>query len=132
MNKAILVVASVAMLAAWGCTSPEGGQVGDKGFKIAVPMFGATVQQGETKDVTVSLKRDKDFKQDVNVELTASEGISVEPTRVTVPAEDTPDIHLRITAPKDAALGDYNVHIKGTPQEGQPTSIDLKVKVKAP
>jgi uncharacterized membrane protein len=81
---------------------------------------------------SVTLHREKFFKQDVRLQVSASSGISVTPTDVLVKASDTPEVQLQIAAPKDAALGEYRVRIKGTPETGQPTSTEIKVKVVGP
>ena len=132
MKKA-LVVALMATVALLGCTSPRGGGMSeDKGFKIAVPAFTTDIKQGDHQTVTVSLQRDKFFKQDVRLQIKASSGINVQPTKVLVKASDTPDVQLQIAASKDAAIGEYRVYVKGTPETGEPTSIEFKVKVVAP
>ena len=133
MKTTIMIVMALALTVALGCESPRGGGMSSsEGFKIGVPTFTTDIKQGDRQTVTVSLHRDKHFKQDVRLEIKASEGISVEPTKVLVKASDTPDVPLQIAAPKDAALGEYRVFVKGTPETGQPTSIEIKVKVVAP
>ena len=41
-------------------------------------------------------------------------------------------MQLQIAAAKNANLGEYRVHIKGTPDTGESTSTEFKVKVVAP
>ena len=89
-------------------------------------------QEPEQGIINVTLHREKFFKQNVRLQISASSGISVTPTDVLVKASDTPEVQLQIAAPKDAALGEYRVHVKGTPETGQPASIEIKVKVVAP
>ena len=105
---------------------------GGEGFKIGTPTFDTKIKQGEIASVTLSLQRGELFKRDVTLEMKASKGISVEPTKVLVKASEKPDVNLRITAPKDAALGEYKVFVKGTPATGEPTSTEITVKVVAP
>ena len=104
----------------------------NEGFRISAPTFETSVKQGELETVTVSLLRDSLFKQDVKLHIKAAKGISVEPTSVTVKASDRPDVQLQIAAPKDAAIGEYPVVVKGTPETGEPTSVGFAVKVVAP
>ena len=42
------------------------------------------------------------------------------------------DIIGGITTAKTAALGEYRVYVKGTPETGEPTSVEFTVKVVAP
>jgi uncharacterized membrane protein len=133
MKTAIAAVMALAVATLFGCQSPQGGGMsGDEGFKIGVPILETKIKQGDRQTVNVSLHRGKYFKQDVKLEITATKGITVEPTNVLVKASDQPEVQLQIAAPKDAALSEYRVYLKGTPETGQPTSTDFTVKVVAP
>jgi len=133
MKTAMVVVMMLALTAVFGCMSHRGGSAAeDEGFKIAIPILPTDVKQGDRQTISVTLHREKFFKQNVRLEISASKGISVTPTDVLVKASDKPDVQLQIAAPKDAALGEYRVHVNGTPETGQPTSIDIKVKIVTP
>jgi uncharacterized membrane protein len=115
--------------------SPKGGgSAKGEEFKIAVPMFDTKMKQGEVKNVTIFLERGESFKQDVTLEIKLSkgEGVTFDPSKVVVKAGDKADVQLMITAPKDAALGEYKVSVTGTPTTGESTSVEFKVKVAAP
>ena len=105
---------------------------GGEGFKIGTPTFTTTIKQGETQGVTISLHRGENFKRDVTLEIKASKGIRVEPTHALVRGNEKPDVQLRITAPKDADLGEYKIYVKGTPETGEATSTEITVKVVTP
>lgn len=133
MRTAVTIVMTLAMTAVFGCMSPQGGGMSrDEGFKIAVPTFTTEVKQGDRQTVTVSLHRGESFKRDVTLQIKAAKGISIEPTEVLVKGSDTPDVQLQISAPSDAAIGEYRVYVKGTPATGEPTSVAFTVKVVAP
>lgn len=135
MRTAIATVMALALAVVVGCQSSGshgGGPSKDDGFRIGVPGFETDIKQGELETVTVSVQRGNYFKQDVKLEVTATKGIGVQPASVTVKASDKPDVQLRITASKDAALGDYRVYVKGTPATGESSSADFSVKVVAP
>ena len=135
MKIAITFVTTLALAIVCGCQSagPRGGGMSrDEGFKIAVPTFETAVKQGELQTVAVSIQRGEYFKRDVRLQIKTSKGIGVAPTNIMVKASDNPDVQLRITATKDAALGEYRVYVTGTPDTGQPTSAEFKVKVIAP
>ena len=137
---AITIVLTLVLAAVPGCKDkpkggPEGGSVGKgEGFKIDVPTFDTKVKQGETQSVTISIERGESFKQDVTLEIKLSkgEGITLDPAKVLVKASDKPDVQLTITAPKDAVLGEYIISVTGTPETGEPTSVEFNVKVVAP
>jgi uncharacterized membrane protein len=133
MKMPLAIVMALTMVAVVGCASPRGGSMSsDEGFRIAAPSFNTDVKQGDRQTVTVSLKRDKYFKQDVTLQVTATSGITVEPSKVVIKASESPDVQFQIKAPKDAALGEYLVHVVGTPETGNPTSKDFTVKVVGP
>jgi uncharacterized membrane protein len=135
MKTAITIVMTLVLATVSGCqsSSSSGGSVlKGEGFKIAVPTFATEVKQGEVQSVTVSLERGDYFKQDVKLQIEASKGIGVDPTKVMVKASDKPDVQIRITVPKEAALGEYFVSVKGTPETGEPTSTSFNVKVVSP
>jgi uncharacterized membrane protein len=135
MKKVIMIAVTLALATVLGCysSSEKGGSVlKGEGFKIAVPTFDIEIKQGETQSVSISLERGESFKQDVKLIIKAAKGISVEPTDVMVKASDKPEVQLRITVPKDAALGAYSISVKGTPKTGEPTSTEFNMKVITP
>jgi len=133
MKTAMAIVLTLALTVVFGCMSPKGGGLSeDEGFKIQVPTFTTDVKQGDRQTITVTLQREKFFKQDVRLQISAASGINVTPTDVLVKASDTPEVQLQIAAPKDAALGEYRINIKGTPETGLPAAIEVKVKVVGP
>ena len=109
--------------------SPKGGSgIKGEGFKIVVPSFDTKIKQGEVKSVTISMERGESFKQDVTlkIKLSKGEGITFDPAKVIVKASDKADVQLTITAPKDAALGEYKVSVTGTRQPAnQPQSNSM-------
>ena len=133
MKTAIALATSLLLLASLGCASSKGGgMAGGEGFTIGTPTFTTEIKQGDTKGVTISLHRGEYLKRDVTLEIKASTGISVDPTQAVVKASEKHDVHLQITAAKDAALGEYKIYLKGTPETGEPTSTEFTVKVISP
>ena len=130
---AIVMILTLAILSGCQTSSRAGGSVvSNKAFRIAVPTIETSIKQGELQPIIVSLLRDPLFKQDVELQINAPKGISMDPTRVTVKASDKPDVQLQITAANDAAVGEYRVVVTATPQTGEPTSVSLTVRVVAP
>jgi uncharacterized membrane protein len=133
MRTAILILTAMTLAVLVGCESPRGGGMsGGEGFKIGTPILETKIKQGETQSVTISVDRGKYFKRDVTLEINASKGISVEPTHAMVRGSEKPDVHFRVTAAKDADLGEYKIYVKATPETGEPTSTEVTVKVVAP
>ena len=133
MKTAMAIMMACFLMASVGCESPRGGGMSSgEGFRIDTPTPDSTVAQGTTQSVTVSLNRGDSFKRDVTLEMRASKGISVEPTKVVVKASAIPTVQLRVTAAKDAALGAYQIYLKGTPDIGEATSAEFTIKVISP
>jgi len=133
MKTVLSIVMALTVAAVSGCASPRGGSMSsDEGFRITAPTFTTDVKQGDRQTVTVSLVRDKYFKQEVTLRATATSGISVDPSKVVVEANELPDVQFQIKADKDAALGEYLVRVVATPETGNATALDFKVKVVAP
>jgi hypothetical protein len=129
---AIMMTLTLAILS--GChTSARGGSmVKNEGFRISAPTLDTSVKQGGVETVTISVLRDNLFKQNVKLHISAAKGIGVDPTSVTVKASDKPDVLLQIAAPKNAAIGEYPVVVRATPETGETTSVGFTVKVVAP
>ena len=135
MKTAIAIVMTLALATVCGCqsSSPRGGGMAqEEGFKIVVPNSAPEVKQGEVQTVAVFLQRGELFKRDVKLEIKPTKGISVDPTSAVIKASAKPDVQLRVTAAKNAALGEYRVYVKGTPETGEPTQVEFIVKVVAP
>jgi uncharacterized membrane protein len=136
MKIATAMFVVLAGMTVYGCgfgtqDSPQGGIVPkDEEFSVTVPTSN-TVKQGANKTVTVSLNRGAYFKRDVRLEI-QTEGISVTPTNVLIKASESPDVRLQIAVAKDAALGEYRVTVRATPEAGDPTATAFTVKVVAP
>jgi uncharacterized membrane protein len=132
MKAAIGIVTSLLFMGVVGCGPQGGGLSGGEQFTIDTPALGVEIKQGETQSVTISLNRGEYFKRGVRLDIKASKGITVEPRDATVKASEKPDVYLRITAAKDAALGEYKIYLRGTPETGEPASTEFTVKVVSP
>lgn len=138
MKTASAIVLMLALTVVSGCytvqsKSAEGGStLKGESFKISVPYFKTKIKQGETRTVSISLKRGDYFRQDVKLGIEAADGISVEPAKILIKGSDSPDVQLMITASRNAALGEYRVYVTGTPTTGEATSTEFDVKVVSP
>lgn len=135
MRRALVAVTLAALMVVVGCkaTSDRGGEASpQQGFRVRAP-GNVTLRQGETQTVTVTVDRGEYFKQDVELAARVSgQGVTIEPTQAMVRASDPARVSMRLTAAPEAAIGTYRVYVTGTPQQGQPTSVDFEVAVRAP
>jgi uncharacterized membrane protein len=145
-----LVVALAALVALAGCNKGTPGgpgvdkdkdkkskveQVEDKvrqsedTFTLSVPTFSVKMKQGESKAVTIGIKRGKNFDQDVTLKLDGlPKGVSVEPAEPAIKHGDK-DAKLTFKAAGDAALGDFTVKVTGHPEKGGDATNELKLTV---
>src|SRR5262245_29070811 len=136
---------ALGLAALVGCnTSPPGGSGGSRGtggsagstshsamFDIHAPALSTTLKQGETEEVKLTVKRGRDFKDDVTLKIEAPKGLKVDPSSVMVKSSDKEEVAVKVTAEKDATVGDHTVKVTGTPGSGSATSVEFKVKVEA-
>ena len=137
LKHASAVAAILALTGLFGCqaSSPRGGgMASDDGFRILLPQSQLTLKQGAIQSVDVTVVRGDQFKQDIKLDLKSGpQGITVDPKNYVIKASDRPESQVRVSAAKDAALGEYRVTITGTPaSNGQPTMTHLRVDVIAP
>ena len=113
-------------------SSQAGGIIWNNMFSITVPTTSTDITQGQTALVRVVLSSDEGFKQTVRLEIRAPRGLNVEPNNITLRLENREsDVQLRITADRDARLGERTVVVLGTPDIGQTVEAEFRVNVTA-
>ena len=133
MYKLCAGVLILVAVFATGCkkTSTEGGITGNDTFRISVPALATAIKQGELQTVDLTLERGKGFQQSVKLEVKAPAGIKVEPNSLTIKPGDKGYVQLKISASKDAALGELKIYVRGAPDKGDPTETEFKITVNA-
>jgi len=103
----------------------------DNTFKLDVPILSTSLKQGETKTITISLSRGKNFDQDVKLEFSgAPEGVKVTPNENSIKHSDK-EVQVKIEAAKEAALGEHTITVTGTPaKDGAKGTATFKIEVK--
>lgn len=112
-------------------TNLTGG--GKDTFSLKGPATATTIKQGDKQTLEVSLDRGKEFKEAIKLSADAPKGITADLGKKTIEASDPAELKVTLTVSvdKDAAVGEHVIHVKGTPDKGSPTSVDVKVKVDA-
>jgi uncharacterized membrane protein len=127
----LMVVGLVALAGCNQSTTGGGGKTGGT-FKLKGPLTTTTVKHGETKTVEITASEDKNFKEDVALTATIDppdKGVTAELEPKTIKASDPKTANLIIKATDKAADGEYVIHVTGKPTTGEPTTVDVKVKV---
>ena len=88
-----------------------------------------TLKQGETKKDKISIKRGKNFDQDVAVSFdNLPEGVTIDPATPTIKkGEDQIEVSFKAT--DDAAINTFDIKVKGHPAKGDDSNNTIKLKV---
>jgi len=98
-------------------------------FTLSVPRLTTSLKQGGTNTISIGIKRDKSFDQDVALQFSGM------PTGVTLDAGESVIKHgdaeaqITFTAAADAALGSFDIKVTGHPATGADASNEFKLSV---
>ena len=119
-----------------GASSPStSGRTGvalgqpDETFRLDVPNLSTRLTQGEVQQVSIAIKRGKNFGEDVVLSFgELPKGVTVEPGQPMLKAGEE-EAKFKIKAADDAALGDHMIKVTGTPTKGKDASNEFKITV---
>jgi len=125
------------LLVATGCNvSTTGGKTGEANgsFKLKGPANtpATTVKHGESTTKEITIDPEKNFKEDITFDAKvdpADKGVTATVEPKTWGADKPKKVELHIKATDEAKEGEYNIHVTGKPAKGEPTTVDVKVKV---
>jgi uncharacterized membrane protein len=134
-NLLTAAFASIVALVPVACNNPQGGSSGTKDsftldLTTSQTVLGTALKKGETKEIELTLKANKEFKGKVELKADHPDKFKTElkPSSVDVtPGQDT-KVHLMVTN-DGAPAGDATIRVTATPDHG--TAISREVKVKA-
>jgi uncharacterized membrane protein len=108
--------------------APVYGQADDT-FNLSVPHLSTTLKQGETKAISVSIARGKNFDEDVALKFAdVPQGVAIDPTSPGIKHGDT-EAKFTIKATDDASLGNFTIKVTGHPTKGSDASNEFKLTV---
>jgi len=101
-------------------------------FHLSAPFLSTTLEQGDKKEVTISIKRDKNFDQDVTLGFAdLPKGVTVDPASPVIKPGDS-EAKLTLKGAADASVGDFTVKVTGRPTKGADATTELKLTVAKP
>jgi len=101
----------------------------DETFSLSVPTLSTKVKQGESKEITIGIKRGTNFNEDVTLKFSdVPKGVSIDPAMPVIKHSDN-EAKVKITAADDAALGDFKVELIGQPTKGANSTNTINVTV---
>jgi hypothetical protein len=98
-------------------------------FHLSVPFLSTTLKQGDNKEISIGMKRDKDFDQDVT--LTFAEmpkGVTLDPASRVIKHGDA-EAKFTLKAGDDAALGNFTLRMTGHPTVGADATNEFRLTV---
>lgn len=146
MKSSLTVLLVLALVSLTGCDkgTPGGPGAGsdqkkplygeaDNTFDLSVPsnlpLNSTTVKQGETAKVVISLKRGKNFDQDVTLKFNElPKGVTIDPAAPIIKHGET-EAKLMVKVADDAATGDFTIKVTGHPSNGPDAEHDFKLAV---
>jgi hypothetical protein len=98
-------------------------------FTLSVPALTTTLQQGGAQAIAIGIQRDKNFDQDVTLKFTdVPKGVTFEPARPVIKHGDT-ETKFTLRGADDTALGNFAIHVTGSPTKGADASREMKLTV---
>jgi uncharacterized lipoprotein NlpE involved in copper resistance len=152
MKNCILTAAAVALIGLVGCNNGTPGGPGvDKAksqekesrtkrvedsvrqaedtFTLSVPTFSTKVKHGESKEVTIGIKRGKNFDQDVALKFDGlPSGVTADPPAPTIKSSET-EAKINLKVADNASVGDFTVKVIGHPTKGEDATNELKLTI---
>ena len=94
-------------------------------FTLSLPRLTTSLKQGESRTVSIGIKRDKTFEQDVTLEFgEMPTGVTLEPNAPVIKNGDS-EANMTLAAADDAALGNFAIKLIGHPVAGADTSYEF-------
>jgi hypothetical protein len=111
-------------------TKPTFGQT-ENTFNLSVPIMSSSVQQGDKADVSVGIKRAKNFDEDVSLTFTdVPQGVTIEPASPVIKHGDT-EAKFAIHASDATGVGEFKIKVTGHPSKGGDAEVEFKLTVAA-
>lgn len=96
-------------------------------FTLSVPYLSTSLKQGETQSVSIGIKRDKSFDQDVALSFgDMPTGVTLKPQAPVIKRGDA-EAKVSLTGAYDASLGNFAIKVTGHPAKGADASNEFKL-----
>ena len=144
MKSLFTGLVATAVIAMTGCSQGTPGGPGvtkvtankpvygeaDDTFNLRLPPMSTSMKQGDTKTVSISIARGKNFDQDVTLKLAdVPKGVTLDPSSPVIKRGDT-ETKLTLKVAADASLGDFTLKVTGQPaKSGAESTNEFKITV---
>jgi len=136
MKKSFAGLLALSLAAFTGCNQGTPGGPGaaspsakaNDTFTLSLP--GSTsLKQGETKEVVMTIKRGKNFQDDVSLKVEGvPKGVTFTHPSSVIKHGDT-EAKTMLKAEDDASLGDFTIKVIGHPTKGSDATSEFKITV---
>jgi uncharacterized membrane protein len=143
----LVMLALGALVGCSGSSTGTGGHVGGPGatvssdrsapllgpkegqFELSPPTLSTKIKQGGSEPVTISIKRGKNFDEDVALSFDkVPDHVTLDPKAPTIKKGEK-DVKVTVKVGDDAGLGDHDIMVTGKPTKGPEVTEKLKVTV---
>jgi uncharacterized membrane protein len=98
-------------------------------FTLHTPTFSTKVKQGASDVATISIKRGKNFDEDVALSFDkVPDHVTLDPKAPTIKKGEN-DVKVTIKVGEEAGLGDHDITVTGKPSKGPGVNEKLKLTV---
>lgn len=98
-------------------------------FTLSTPRLSTTLKQGETQAISIGIKRDKSFDQDVALTFgDMPTGVTLRPQSPVIKHGDA-ETQVTLAGSDDAALGNFSIKVTGHPAKGADASNAISLTV---
>ena len=102
---------------------------GEETFSLHTPMLSTHLKQGEQKQIDISIKRGKNFQEDVALKFEGlPKGVTADPAAPAIKHSDG-EAKVTLKAADDAATGDFEVKVIGHPTKGTEAGNTFKLTI---
>lgn len=113
-----------------GATHADKKKLGleDNSFTLATSAL--SVQQGETKETSITIHRGTNFDQDVHIAFAdVPKGVTLTPASPVLKHGEN-EVKVKVQVGDEAALDNHKIVVKGSPEKGPPALNDFMLTVK--
>lgn len=102
---------------------------GENSFSLSTPTLATKLKQSESQVADISIKRGKNFDQDVTLKFEdVPKGVTIEPASPVIKHGEK-EVKVTVKAAEDATLGDSTVKVIGHPKEGPDAVSQMKLTI---
>lgn len=101
----------------------------NRAFKLSGPSSSTSIKRGEAKTIKIDVERHNNFNGVIKLRTEAPKGLQASLDETSLSGTATNHVNLRVTADRDAPLGDQSIRVFGEGNKEPTHSWEVKVRV---